>query len=79
MNEMTNGFIFLMNVLDDGTVQFLAKSNSFLSAGNMVREAAVLSDGKGGGSDTFAQGGGKTVDSFDSIVETIERIIKAHE
>ena len=63
MNEMTNGFIFLMNVLDDGTVQFLAKSNSFLSAGNMVREAAVLSDGKGGGSDTFAQGGGKTVDS----------------
>ena len=79
MNEMKNGFIFLANVLEDGTVQFIAKSNSFVSAGDVMKEASLRSNGKGGGSATFAQGGGKDASVIPDIMDYIEGIIKAHD
>ena len=79
MNEMKNGFIFLMNVKDDNSINFIAKSNSFVHAGDMIKEASLMSEGNGGGNPKFGQGGGKTADKVEKIVKHIEKVIKDHE
>ena len=79
MNEMKNGFIFLMNVKDDNSINFIAKSNSFVHAGEIVKDASLRSEGNGGGNPKFAQGGGKTASHIKEIVEHIEKVIKGHE
>ena len=79
INEMENGFIFFIHTKDDNSVNFLAKSNSFVHAGLIVKDAAVSSEGNGGGSETFAQGGGKTTENIDKIISHIKKVIKQHE
>ena len=79
MNEMSNGFIFLANINPDHSVSFVAKSNCFISAGDIVKEASLLSEGRGGGSPSFAQGGGRTTTKLEEIIQKIEGVIKAHE
>ncbi len=79
INEMENGFIFFINKKDDNSVNFIAKSNSFVHAGLIVKDAAVSSEGNGGGSETFAQGGGKTTENIDKIISHIKKVIKQHE
>ena len=79
LNEMKNGFILFINIKDDNSVNFIAKSNSFVHAGLVVKEAAISSEGNGGGSKTFAQGGGKTTENIDEIISHIKKTIKTHE
>ena len=79
MNEMKNGFIFLMNVKDDNSINFIAKSNSFVNAGEIVKDASLRSEGNGGGSNKFAQGGGKVSSHVEEIIKHIEKVIKSHE
>ena len=78
MNEIDNGFIFLMNIKEDKSINFIAKSNSFVNAGEIVKDASLRSEGNGGGSPKFAQGGGKTYDKVEEIVKHIEKVIKEH-
>ncbi len=78
INDMKNGFVFFINIKDNN-VNFIAKSNSFINAGLIVKDASISSEGNGGGSPTFAQGGGKTTDKIDDIIEHIEKVIKEHE
>lgn len=70
-NKYNDIFILIANVTSDNTVNFLARSNSKINAGNIVREASVLSLGNGGGSPKFAQGGGKTTKEIESIFDKI--------
>ena len=79
MNEMKNGFIFLMNVKNDNSINFIAKSNSFVHAGEIVKDASLRSEGNGGGNPKFAQGGGKTASHVGEIVKHIEKVINEHE
>ncbi len=79
LNEMKNGFILFINIKEDNSVNFIAKSNSFVHAGLVVKEAAISSEGNGGGSKTFAQGGGKTTENIDEIISHIKEKIKTHE
>ena len=71
INEMNEGFVFFANIKNN-TVNFICRSSNFLDAGNIVKEAAVLSNGNGGGSKTFAQGAGKTIEKLDEIFELIK-------
>ena len=75
LNKMGTGFIFLANIKGD-SVNFLARSNIQLSAGEMVKMASTKSLGNGGGSPTFAQGGGKTTEFLDEIFTNIKEQIK---
>lgn len=70
LNKIGTGFIFFANVKGD-SVNFLARSNIDLSAGEMVKMASTKSLGNGGGSNTFAQGGGKTSEFIDEIFTEI--------
>ena len=79
MNEMKNGFIFFMNVKDDHTVNFIAKSNSFVNASEIIKDASLRSEGNGGGSPTFGQGGGKTDKALKDIDTHIRKVISSHE
>lgn len=73
LNQMKGpGFILFALLQSDGQVTFLARSNS-LDAGLVVKEVSLRSLGKGGGSKTFAQGGGKTVEQLDDIFYDIKR------
>ena len=74
LNKMGNGFIFFANVKED-RVQFLARSNIDLSAGDIIKLAASKSNGNGGGSPTFAQGGGKDITHLDEILDEIRNQI----
>lgn len=76
---MGNSFVFFANVKDDNTVNFIARSTSFVNAGLVVKDASVSSLGNGGGSATFAQGGGKTIQMLDEIFKHIERVLQNEE
>lgn len=76
INEMHNGFVLLINIKSDKTVNFICKSNSKIHAGNVVKDASIKSDGNGGGSPKFASGGGKTDKYINEIIDDIEKAIK---
>ena len=79
VNEYDNSFVFFVNEKDDGSVNFIAKSSSFVNAGLIVKDASISSEGNGGGSATFAQGGGKTNKYVSDIIKHIEKVIRDHE
>lgn len=75
-NQYDKIFILIANIIGDG-VSFLARSNDLsMHAGNIVKEAATLSLGNGGGSNKFAQGAGKKIDEIDNIFIKIIRDIE---
>ena len=70
-NEYQNIFILIANV-SGNNVNFLARSNNnLLNCGLIVKEASIMSQGNGGGSPKFAQGGGKTTLYIDKIFEDV--------
>ena len=72
MNEMKEGFILFANIKEDNSVNFVAKSNSRIHAGNIVKEVSL----KCNGNPTFAQGGSKSIKEIDKILESIKKDIK---
>ena len=79
LNEMTNGFIFLINKKEDDTVNLITKSSSKIHAGNFIKEITKKYSGNGGGNPTFAQGGGKLTIKAEDLQEEIEKAIKEYE
>ncbi len=73
-NENANAFVLLVNN-DNGNVNFICRSNSSINAGMVVKSASVQSLGNGGGSATFAQGGGKTDEYIEEIFANIRKMI----
>lgn len=70
-NEFSNIFILLANINGE-TVNFLSRSNDIkMSSGIILKEAATISLGNGGGSATFAQGAGRTTKEIDNIFAKI--------
>ena len=79
VQQMGDSFVFFANVKADDSVNFIARSTCFINAGLVVKDASISSLGNGGGSATFAQGGGKTTSKLDLIFEHIERLLKHEE
>ena len=69
-NKMGEGIIFIANV-NDNNVNFICKSNT-LDAGSLIRAASVRSNGNGGGSSAFGQGGGTDSSKVDEILESVK-------
>lgn len=72
LNKMGEGFILFANCRGEN-VNFIARSNIDLNAGEIVKMASQLSSGNGGGSKTFAQGGGKTTEHISEIFDQIRK------
>ena len=75
VNELGKSFVLFANVNNDN-VNFISRSTCPLNAGMIVKSASVRSLGNGGGSPTFAQGGGKTTEHLEEIFTSIEKQIK---
>jgi len=73
-NQLDSAFILLVNVNGDN-VNFVSRSTCDLNSGMVVKSAANRSLGNGGGSPTFAQGGGKTVEFLNEIFESVRKDI----
>ena len=73
-SKIKNGLIFIVNVKDNN-VNYLCRSNCSLEAGALVKEASMKSNGNGGGSKNFAQGGGTTAEFVEDILSDIEKKI----
>jgi alanyl-tRNA synthetase len=68
-------FVFLASVVEDKII-FVAKSNvNELPAGKIVKEAAVICGGNGGGRNDFAQAGGKDLSKIDEAIEKVREIV----
>ena len=76
IEEMGEGFVFFANIKEDGSINFLSRSSCHVNSGLVVKEASVTSLGNGGGSPTFAQGGGKTKQYLPKIYNHIEKVLK---
>ena len=75
-NTIENSFIFFANIKDDNTVNFVARSNCFVNAGLIVKDASISCNGNGGGSPKFAQGGGKDTIALDKVFKHIEKVLE---
>ncbi len=73
--HLPNGFILLASVVTEGKILFVAKSrNKALHAGQMVKKAAEICGGAGGGRPDFAQAGGKDVHELAKALDEIRRL-----
>ena len=72
---MGEGFIFIANI-KESNVNFISKSNVDINSGELIKEASIKSNGNGGGSKTFGQGGGTNISNIDEILDNIENNIK---
>ena len=70
-NKISKGIVFVANVKGNN-VNFICKSNCELNAGMLIKDASVKSNGNGGGSPIFGQGGGTTVEFVDEILESVK-------
>ncbi|MBU1144900.1 MAG: alanine--tRNA ligase [Firmicutes bacterium] len=75
MDKIEKGVVFIASVLEDKVV-FIAKSNDpKIHAGNLVKTAALLCDGNGGGRPDFAQAGGKDKTKVDEALQKIKELL----
>ena len=71
-NRYATIVIFAVNLKEDGSVSFICRNNNpNVHAGYLVKQAATLSGGNGGGSSTFAQGGGKNSLHLEQIQQMV--------
>lgn len=76
LNKLGSGLIFLANVKDE-KITFVCKQNANFNAGLLVKEAASLTSGNGGGKADIAQGGGKDIDKLDLALAKIKELVNA--
>lgn len=74
INYMENGIVFFANIKND-SVNFISKSNCSVNAGYIVKMASNKALGNGGGSPTFAQGGGHDISVIDEVLELVAKEI----
>jgi alanyl-tRNA synthetase len=75
VDTLDNGFV-LLGTTNNQKVIFVAKSNNpNLNAGNIVRQAAKVCGGSGGGRPDFAQAGGKEPDKIDQALDVVKDLV----
>lgn len=74
-SKLDNGVVFLINKKED-SINFVAKANENLkdkvNVGALVKDASLITSGNGGGSKTFAQGGGTLLSKLDMVKSYIK-------
>lgn len=75
-SKLSNGIVFIINIKED-SLNFICKANNNLkdkiNVGLLVKDASLLADGNGGGSPSFAQGGGTATDKLSLIEDYVKQ------
>lgn len=78
LSKLDLGIVFIINKKED-SVNFIAKANEQLkekiNIGLLVKDVSLIADGNGGGSPTFAQGGGTNKEKMDMILNYVKSCI----
>ncbi len=79
-NKLENGLVFVSSV-NEGKVTFVCAASKEaiargLKAGDLVRKAAQLCGGNGGGRPDMAQAGGKDIQAVDAAISQIRETVK---
>ena len=72
LNKMGKGVVFLANVSGDKIV-FVCKQNASYNAGMLVKTAAIITGGNGGGKPDIAQAGGKDVTKLEEAILAVKK------
>ena len=75
VNFMGEGFVFFSNIKNKNSINFIARSTTTVNAGFIVKEVSIATGGNGGGSPTFAQGGGNDISKLKDVYEYVEKEI----
>lgn len=72
LNKMEKGFILIANITGS-QASFIARNNiEDKSAGDIIKFVTSNLNGNGGGSKTFAQGGGKDISKLQTILDEVK-------
>ena len=75
LNKLGSGIIFIASTIDD-KVYFVCKNNIGLNAGQLVKKAAIITGGNGGGRPDMANAGGKDISKVDEAINAIKDELK---
>jgi alanyl-tRNA synthetase len=75
-DSLDDVIVFLANVTTEGIVYICKNKIAKLQAGSLVKLAANLTDGKGGGRNDFAQAGGKSIEKLDFAIDQVLSKVK---
>ena len=73
---INDGVVVLVNKNSD-SLNLIVRSNTNISAGDLIKKIVSTISGNGGGSKTFAQGGSKDLTNADNLKENIEKMIES--
>ena len=76
VNFIGEGFVFFANIKNKNSINYIARSTTTVNAGFIVKEVSIATGGNGGGSPTFAQGGGNDISKLKDVYEYVEKEIK---
>lgn len=76
VNEKENSLVFFANIKEDKSINFLCRSNCNINAGYIIKEVSQMAGANGGGSPTFASGGGKDISKLNDIYNHIKNVIE---
>lgn len=75
-NKFDEVVVFLANIKEDSSVNFICRSSiPSVNAGYVIKNITTAFDGNGGGSNTFAQGGIKDKSHLNDIKQALEDLI----
>ena len=75
LNKMNSGIVFIASIVDD-KVLFVCKNNIGLNAGALVKKAAIITGGNGGGRPDMANAGGKDITKVEDALNAIKDELK---
>ena len=76
-NQIENNLIILANLNEDKSVNFIVKSNSpKIDCSSIVKKLAEATNGNGGGSKVFGQGGGTDSSNLGKALKSIKEELK---
>ena len=79
-NEQKKAIVFLANKSADKVIFLCGVSTDLTTsfkAGDLVKSAAKICGGSGGGRPDFAQAGGKSIDKIEMAMKNVASLIKA--
>lgn len=75
LNKIEKGYVVIANIKDEN-INYIVRSNiESKKANDLIKKITTSLDGKGGGTDTFAQGGSPKSNKLDKVLEELEEII----
>lgn len=74
--KLNNSIVFFANIIDNKVIYICKNKTSIVKAGDLVKQAAIISLGNGGGRADFAQSGGKDISKVDAALAIVKNIIE---